>query len=89
MTTPLLKNQMKMKAVHIYFPCEGRPTMLHTDVEEVPQEEKQHLSRREFRCRHCGASWVESLTSPIILEKEVENHLGDYYENIIYCQQGK
>jgi len=78
-----------MKAVQVYYQCKGRPTILHTDVEEVPQDEKRNLSHREFRCRHCGESWVECLGSPITLEKEVENHLRDYYKNIIYCQQGK
>lgn len=78
-----------MKAIQIYYQCKGRPTIVHTDVEEIPCEERAHFAHREFRCRHCGERWVESLTSPIILTQDVESRLEEYYKNINYCQQGK
>ncbi len=78
-----------MKAIQIYYQCKGIPTILHTDVEEIPCEERAHLAHREFRCRHCGERWGESLTSPIILTQDIEGRLEEYYKNINYCQQGK
>jgi len=80
---------MIMKAVQIYYQCKGTPTIVHTDVEEIPSEERTLLASREFRCRHCGERWTESLTSPIILPRGVESSLEEYYKNINYCQQGK
>lgn len=78
-----------MKAVQVYYQCKGIPTIVHTDVEEIPSEERSILTRREYHCRHCGERWVESINSPIILDQGVEDHLVDYFDNIIYCRQGK
>ena len=78
-----------MKAVQVYYQCKGAPAIVHADVEEIPYEERSIRTNREFRCRHCGERWVESLTSPIILDKVVESNLGGYYKNIISCQQVK
>ena len=78
-----------MKAVQVYYQCKGTPAIVHADVEEIPYEERNILTNREFRCRHCGKRWVESLNSPIIIDHVVENNLGNYYKNIIYCQHVK
>ena len=78
-----------MKAVQVYYQFKGTPAIVHTDVEEIPFEERRILTHREFRCRHCGERWIESLTSPIILDQVGENNLGDYYDNIIFCQLWK
>ena len=78
-----------MKAVQVYYQCKGIPAIVHADVEEIPYEEKSIFTSREFRCRHCGDRWVETINSPIVLDQVVENNLGDYYRNTIYCQQVK
>ena len=78
-----------MKAIQVYYQCKGTPAIVHADVEEIPIEERKILTRREFRCRHCGERWVEAINSPIILDQVVEHNLDNYYRNIIYCQQGK
>lgn len=78
-----------MKAIQVYYQCNGAPAIVHADVEEIPIEERKILTRREFRCRHCGERWVEAINSPIILDQVVEHNLDNYYRNIIYCQQGK
>ena len=78
-----------MKAVQVYYQCKGTLAIAHADVEEIPIEERKILTRREFRCRHCGERWIEAINSPIVLDQVVENNLGDYYRNTIYCQQVK
>lgn len=78
-----------MKAIQVYYQCNGTPAIVHTDVEEIPVEERKILKRREFRCKHCGERWIEAINSPIVLDQVVESNLGDYYRNIIYCQEGK
>ena len=78
-----------MKAVQVYYQCKGKPAIVHADVEEIPIEERKILTRQEFRCRHCGERWTEAINSPIVLDQVVENNLGDYYRNTIYCQQVK
>ena len=78
-----------MKAVQVYYQCKGTLAIVHADVEEIPIEERKILTRREFRCRHCGERWIEAINSPIVLDQVVENNLDDYYRNIIYCQHGK
>jgi hypothetical protein len=86
---PLLKNKFDMKAVQVYYQCKGTPAIVHADVEEIPCNEKSIFTSREFRCRHCGERWVEAINSPIILDQGVEDHLDDYFSNIMYCQQKK
>lgn len=69
-----------MKAVeHFYYTGD---TFIHSDVEEITEKGN---ANREFRCRCCGRSWIESINSPQILEEEVSKNLSKYYPRHKSC----
>lgn len=54
---------------------------LHNDVEEL----MPRGANRMFRCKNCGWTWIESLSSPQILEKDVADNLHKFYPDGVEC----
>lgn len=71
----------KIKAVQTFFYNRKEVTHLHNDVEEL----KPNGTHRMFRCKNCGLIWVQNLSSPQILEKNVADNLHKFYPDGVEC----
>ena len=74
-----------MKAVFANYYRKPTEYVIHTNVVPAPKR----CSNRQFKCLDCGKEWTENINSPQILEKDVENNLERYFENIVYCKDLK
>lgn len=77
-----------MKAIKINYYSENKMAILHSNVEEIPST---HGRKKEFHCKDCGCSWVQTINSPQVLSEDEEKHFEEYYEicTIIPCTETK
>ena len=55
--------------------------ILHSDI--------QNVGERNYKCKCCGLSWRESITSPQVLTDEQAKNLYEYYpkERVRVCTE--
>lgn len=70
-----------LKAVETLYYHGKETTILHKDVEEL----KPNGAHRVFRCKNCGNVWLQNLSSPQILEKDVVSNLCKFYPDGVEC----
>ena len=77
-----------MKALLINRYSENKISILHGNVEEIPST---HGVNKEFHCKDCGCSWIQTINSPQILSEDVEMRFKEYYRDctIKHCTETK
>lgn len=75
-----------MKAVQIISPIhygDDRIVVIHDNVVEITEKDSKY---KEYKCNCCGQTWKQTITSPQIIETDVEKELDKYYPNHKHCK---